>query len=108
MDYLKVGDKQRPIYFGFLAYKIYEKKTGNNAFSGFANINAGDFVALAEAGFLAAAEYCNLEIDFTESDVMQWLDADDKKLVADVLEILAEAEGGKKKPKKASKPTAKQ
>lgn len=107
MDYLTIDGKQRPIYFGFLAYKIYEKKTGNNAFSGFANINAGDFVALTEAGLLAAAEYCNLQIDFTEADVMKWLDADNKKLVAEVLDVLADAEGGKKKPKTASKKTAK-
>jgi hypothetical protein len=119
LTHIELGEKQRPILFGWGAATIMEEESGR-PFPEFAaafaqsKYTAKDVVLLAYAGLANGCEYTDTPVDFTVRKVGAWLDAaHDPTLLTRLMELFVKgfpqveqgeegAQGKKTKPRTAS------
>lgn len=104
MKYLTIGEKQRPIYYGWGGLELFEELTGVNAlkFEELQSINMKQTRLLVYAGFVNGAETAGQDVDFDKKDVIKWLN-EDLELLEQVMIVLLESMPGVKKKKQAGK-----
>lgn len=100
MDRVKINGKDRPICFGWNAYKEYEKLIGGSIFA-FTNpkeFSAGNILSLVYVGLMYGAKKEKEDINFTIEDVGDWMD-ENEELAVEVIEVYIKSmpDPGKKK-----------
>jgi len=70
-------DKERPIYFGWVAIEKFESLTGitfSKMGDALQNMSASTMIDFCYAGLYGGAKKERIEVDFERDDVAEWLD----------------------------------
>ena len=88
-EYISIGGVERPVRFGFSALWHYEKRTGRNALTDFAQMQDGKasitlMIDLLYSGLCAGTVHEKGKVDYTAEDVADWIGND-----VDALQVAA-------------------
>lgn len=103
---IKLGGQERPLHFGWYAFKVFEDETGLS-FTQMAeiasNMKVDSLVSFIFAGICGGYHKSSQLIDFSKDDVFNWLD-DYEGDITDVFTLLVSSlpnnMGEQKQPKK--------
>ena len=106
---ITLGGKERPLHFGWYAFKIFEDEPGLS-FTQMAEIandmKVDSLISFIYAGISGGYHKSSIPIDFVKGDIFNWLD-DYEGDITEVFELLLKSlpqnMGEQKQPKKKSR-----
>lgn len=93
-QFFKIGNKNRPVRFGYGAIYQYEKKTGQSVLALLDEISSGQIrlsaiIDLTFAGLINGAKSNNIRVEFDADTVAQWFDEVDQQFIEQLIMFFA-------------------